>query len=259
MKKIQYILSLVVFIGLAFYACKKDNPTAPSNDTALFNLRMTDSPGNYQEVNVNIVAAEVHSDVTGWTSLNITPGVYNLINLTNGKDTLLASGLVGVGNVSQIRLTLGTNNTVKVNNVVYPLSTPSAQQSGLKLQIHTNLVKNVAYSLTLDFDAAQSVILTGANTYILKPVIRTIVAPFTSGIQGVVMPLAAQPAVYAIMAADTFSTFANVTTGAYTIQGLPAGSYKVIIMPKSPYMDSTFSSVSVNGTSMTNMGTITVH
>jgi hypothetical protein len=259
MKKYLYAIACLAFSGILFHSCKKDNPAPPSSSTATFNMRMTDSPGSYQEVNVNIIAAEVHSDVTGWTSLHFTPGVYNLCTLTNGHDTLLASGLVGTGNVSQIRLTLGANNTVKVNNVIYPLATPSAQQSGLKLQIHTNLVANVAYNLTLDFDAAQSVVQTGAGTYILKPVIRTIVAPFTSGIQGVVMPLSAQPAVYAVMAADTFSSFANSTTGAFMLQGLTAGSYKVIIMPKSPFTDTVFSSVVVNGSSMTNMGTITVH
>jgi hypothetical protein len=258
-RKYAIALAMVVICAAVFNACKKDAP-APPTSTAQFNMRMTDSPGSYQEVNVEILGADVHSDVTGWTSLRINAGIYNLLTLCNGRDTLLASGLVGVGNVSQIRLTLGTNNSVKINNVVYPLATPSAQQSGLKLQIHTNLVQNVPYNVTLDFDAANSVVATGSGSYILKPVIRTIVAPFSSGVKGVVMPLAANPAaVFAIMAADTFSTYTNAITGAYVLQGLTAGAYKVIIMPKAPYTDTTLTSVSVNGTAMSNMGTITVH
>jgi hypothetical protein len=43
-----------------------------------------------------------------------------------------------ISKVQQIRLILGTRNTV-VLDITYPLSTPSAEQSGLKLQVNQTL------------------------------------------------------------------------------------------------------------------------
>jgi hypothetical protein len=247
-------VSILIFAG-----CKKEDPQNVSEDKTTFNMRMTDSPGDYQEVNVNVIGAEVNSEQSGWISLDVKAGIYNLLKLTNGIDTLIANGQVTVGNVSQIRLILGENNTIKIDNQIYPLSTPSASQSGLKLQVHCALVKGVAYNLSLDFDAAKSIVLTGSNTYELKPVIRVITTAFNGGINGIIIPAISQPAIYAIMGTDTVGTFADQITGEFLIQGLAAGNYKVVIMPKTPYSDSAFVSVPVVSGGVTAMGAISIH
>jgi hypothetical protein len=258
MKNKKIIIALLVVAtsaGAFFIGCKKED--SASDDTTTYNIRMTDAPGDYQEVNVNIIGVEVHSDQKGWIALNVKTGVYNLLKFSNGIDTLIGSGQIPVGTVSQIRLILGSDkNTVKVNNQVYPLSTPSAEQSGLKLQVHSELVKNVTYNLSLDFDANKSIVVTGNNTYKLKPVIRVITTATSGGISGTASPLVAQPAIYAIMGTDTFGTNASSVTGEFLIQGLASGSYKVILMPKSPFRDTTFSNIMVNVGGITSMGTI---
>ena len=141
-----------------------------------YGLYLTDAPGNYQEVNVNIIGAKEGSDSLGWRQLNIIPGIYNLLALSNGIDTLLTNDTVPPGQISQIRLILAdTGNTVEVDSVFYPLKTPSAQQSGLKINVHATLLPNIHYIVLLDFDAGKSVIETGKNTFILKPVIKSTV------------------------------------------------------------------------------------
>ncbi len=260
-KIILNCLIILIVTAISFIACKKDTSTPTSGQgSATYNIYMTDSPGDYQEVNINVIGAEVHSNQLGWMALHVNPGVYNLLKLSNGIDTLIASGQIPVGTVSQIRLILGeNNNTVKINNQIYPLETPSSDQSGLKLQVHSELIKNITYNLILDFDAGKSVVLTGNNTYKLKPVIRVITSPTSGAIQGSVVPIISQPAVLAILGTDTFGTYANIVSGGFLIQGLAAGKYKVMIMPKVPFHDTTFSNVSVNLGAITAMGIITVH
>ncbi len=41
------------------------------------------------------------------------------------------------------------------------MKTPSAQQSGLKLNVHEEFLQGVAYEYIIDFDAARSIVKTG--------------------------------------------------------------------------------------------------
>ncbi len=224
---------------------KKESTTEPSYDKTYFAMRMTDAPGNYDAVYIDIVGAEVHSDFNGWSALNVRPGIYNLLDLTNGKDTLIADGQIAVGNVSQIRLILGDNNSVVVDGQSYPLSTPSAQQSGLKLQVKADLQVGIAYTMLIDFDADKSIVRQGNGNYSLKPVIRVVTTAINGAVRGIVLPLTAKPLIYAINGTDSFSTYASTITGGFYIGGLAAGTYKIVIMPKAPYMDSTIKNVGV--------------
>src|SRR5258705_2673224 len=146
---------------------------------ATVQVRLTDAPGDFEEVNIDIQDVQVNSDTSsgGWVSLDVkNKGVYNLLKLTNGLDTLLGDIQLPEGEISQIRLILGNNNTVKVSGQSLALKTPSAQQSGLKIQVHTTLKAGVNYNITLDFDAARSIVATGNGSFNLKPVIRSVVA-----------------------------------------------------------------------------------
>lgn len=264
--QVWLIASVVsIFIIALLVGCKKVDSTSDGSgqsvnnpDKTNFNMRMTDAPGDYDQVNVEIIGAEVHSDVNGWVSLNVKPGIYNLLDLTNGKDTLIANGQIAVGKVSQIRLTLGTNNTVVVDSQTYALSTPSAQQSGLKLDVNANLLSGIDYNMLIDFDADKSIVKTGNGKYILKPVIRVVSSAVNGAIKGIVLPLLAQPAIYVISGTDTVSTYADVLTGGFYVGGLAAGSYNVWVMPKAPYADTSFMSVGVSLGAQTDLGIITV-
>ena len=159
---------------------------------ATIQIKLTDAPAlNYDEVNIDIQAVSVGiaNGEGEWIDLNIhNPGVYNLLELRNGNTVLLAGGDIPAGDISQIRLLLGENNSVVVDGMEYDLDTPSAQQSGIKLNLHQTLLPGVAYSFVMDFDAARSVVARGNGTYGLKPVIRTYAEAFGGSIKGVALP-----------------------------------------------------------------------
>jgi hypothetical protein len=168
MKKTMALCSLAIICSVLFFvACKKSK-----NSTEL-KINLTDAPYDAQQVNVDIKEVNVNfnGDSTGWIKLETVAGVYDLLKLQNGVDTFLAEGTVPTGTLKELRLVLGTQNSIMVDSVVYPLSTPSSQQSGLKIKFNRNLAAGLD-SLLIDFDAALSISKDGNGNYILQPVLK---------------------------------------------------------------------------------------
>lgn len=236
--------------------------TGDSNKNAFLQVKLTDAPGDYQEVNVDIQDVQVNFDAnsnSGWKSLDVKKGVYNLLKFTNGLDTLLGSAELPAGKISQIRLVLGSNNTIKVDDKTYSLTTPSSQQSGLKILVNTEMTAGITYTITLDFDAARSIVKTGSEKYILKPVIHSVVTAQSGAITGVISPVAASPAVYAIMGNDTIeSSYADTVTGKFLLKGLAPGTYSVSFSPDTTYLSKSITGVNVSNGVVTDLGIVQI-
>lgn len=164
------ILAATLLVA-TFYACQKENSSGTTNLT----IRLTDNPFNATEVNVDIqkVRVKFNSDSTdeGWIDLPTFPGVYNLLDLQNGIDTVLAQGIIPTGTLREVRFVLGTDNSIMIDSTVYPLTIPSGSESGLKIKLNKQLNASID-SLIIDFDAALSIIQTGTGDYKLKPVLK---------------------------------------------------------------------------------------
>lgn len=254
MKKIG--ICVVLALSLLFSCNDADDKPA------YLEVHLTDAPGDYQQVNIDIQDVQVNSgsEDGGWTSIDVNKGVYDLLKLTNGLDTLLGSCELPPGKVSQVRLILGSNNSIKINDQLIALSTPSAQQSGLKLQVKAELQEGITYKLLLDFDAARSIVKAGSSgKYNLKPVIRTIVEAESGAIKGSISPVESSPAIYALIGADTVGTaFADQATGKFLIKGLNAGIYKVTFQPKAGFQNFSKEGVVVTTGNVTDVGTILI-
>ncbi len=139
----------------------------------VFNLRLTDDPVDADQVNVDIQQVYIFGqNEKDSIPLGANAGVYDLLQLQNGVDTLLASMSVNIDTVKQIRLVLGGDNTVMVDSVLHEMKTPSAQQSGLKIKVDLILSELDSIDVLLDFDAGESVKELGNGGYLLKPVLR---------------------------------------------------------------------------------------
>ena len=173
MKRNILIFSAIIFAAsIIFISCSKEDKTG---GTSTLNVRLTDAPTAFEEVNVDIreVKIKFAADTTldGWITLTTYPGIYNLLALQNGVDTLLGTGTFPTQVVKQIRFVLGPNNSIKDAGVVYPLTIPSGSESGLKLMINKALNATLE-TIVIDFDAALSVRREGAGDYKLRPVLR---------------------------------------------------------------------------------------
>lgn len=158
--------ALFMATALAFVACKKE----AQNSTLM--LRMTDAPLAVDEVNIDLTGVEVKfdRDTTKWLTMQANAGIYNLLSLQNGVDALIAQGNYPTGTVKEIRLLVGSRNTIKVDGQVRPLVIPSGAESGLKIKISKKLQATLE-SVLIDFDAALSVKQEN-DGYKLRPVIR---------------------------------------------------------------------------------------
>ena len=249
------LLLIAVVLSCTFFACKKDSS---NSNTAHVTVKMTDAPGPYTSVMLNVKSVVIVTDA-GEQTLNVNGGPIDILHFRMGKDTILASQDIPAGTIQQIRLVLNdSGNRVIVGGVSYDLTTPSGQTSGVKLNVHDNLTAGIAYTLRLDFDAAQSIVLTGNGKYILKPVIRAIAEAASGALTGMVTPTAASPKVYAIMGTDTIGTVADAT-GKFYFPGLSAGTYNVLFVPVSPYVNKTVTGVTVATGAVKDMGTVTIN
>jgi hypothetical protein len=177
--------------------------------------------------------------------LDVTAGVYNLLDFVNGLDTLLASAEVEPGTLSQVRLILGDNNTVMVDGMVYNLTTPSAQESGLKLNMNSELAPGVDYDLLLDFDASKSIVRKGNGEYQLKPVLRAIHEATTGSIHGSISTSLSVPAVVSVTNGTVIFTSSTDVNGNFLIRGIAPGTYTVTITPVLPLQPVTMDNIVV--------------
>lgn len=219
---------LACILALLTTSCtKKDAPYVPANKPAAVTVRLTDGPAAYEAVNVEVRQVEILHETQGTIVLTpLHPGIYNLLDFRNGTDLLLCQSNIPPGKISQIRLILGTNNSVKIKGVSYPLETPSAEQSGLKLNLHHDLEANMAYTFWIDMDAAKSIVSTGSGKYQLKPTGRAYTQHTDGRIKGSVIPLQPGTMVYAINGTDTCSAIPS-SAGFFMFCGLPEGKYKI--------------------------------
>lgn len=231
------------------------NKESDNQSLAELEIRFTDAPANYDEVNVEIIGVEIKGSAAGTILMDVVPGIYNLLDLTGGIDTLIATAGIPAGKLQQIRLILGQNNTIVVDGISHPLQTPSAMQSGLKLQVHEELVGGVSYSILLDFDAAQSVVDQGNGQYSLKPVIRVVDEAISGSIAGNVIPAMASIPVTATNGLNAYSSYTD-SSGFFLISGVPPGNYDLVINPPAPWIADTLSGVGVVVNQITNVGAI---
>ena len=164
MNKNIFMVAICLFAILGLHSCSDDNP----ENTSRVQLKLIDAPGDYQEVNVEIIDVLYNSTENdeGWKSItedDFSPIIVDLTELIAGNELLLSDVIIPSGMLQQIRLVLGDNNTLVVEGEANPinLDTPSGQQSGLKLKTNTELEPGYSYTFILDWDVQKSVVKAG--------------------------------------------------------------------------------------------------
>src|ERR1700693_5555943 len=149
MKKCRLFFILFSVGTILFFGSCSKNDKSSSTTSGRLQVVLTDGPDpSVKEVWVDIQQIEIlMSDTTHPLILNGShPGVYNLLDFSDGKDTLLADATIPPGTISQIRLILGDNNfIITKDGVKIPMKTPSAQESGLKVQVHQEVSGGILY------------------------------------------------------------------------------------------------------------------
>lgn len=219
---------LVSFVSMwMFTSCNNED----HNPQVSFYL--TDAPAlqGYKAVYIDIQEISYNVAGAGWRQLPLAPGIYNLMELTNGNDTLLSRVVLNDGEyIEQVRLKLGSDNAVMLaDSTIVALDTPSALTSGLKINIHDSAVVYSSYSVVIDFNAEKSVVRKGnSGGYSLKPVIRGFIRENTSLLSGNILPAKVPFKVSSILGTDTMTCVSDTSrNNLFVLQGLYSGNWKV--------------------------------
>ncbi|PAU94925.1 hypothetical protein CK503_05500 [Aliifodinibius salipaludis] len=262
------VVGLIAFIAIS---CNDINSNDTNTEKAQMNVSLIDAPGDYQEVNIDVQGLRIQytpssNDTASadgqWIDLPVEPMKINLLELTNGVDTLLAEAELNPGHYEELRLILGEDNTVMVDSTIQNLKVPSGQQSGYKIKFKTDLEAGDELDVVVDFDAGRSVHKAGnSGKYILKPVLKAFVESGdevdVGSVAGVVDPSEAAPNVYVLMGEDTTATTQTDEDGSFLLQGLENGQYDISIEPTTEqYADTTVNDVMVEEDEQTDLGTI---
>lgn len=271
---------MVVAAGaIVFFACSKDksdNTTVPAGKQSL-DLYLTDGPTDYfDKVLIDIKSVKVLVDTCDktrsrrdwdstkkcyiWDSLAIAPGVYDLLSLRNGVDTLLGNGLVADGTIRKIVITLGTNNSIVKDSVNYPLNLFN-NQTTITIKLYGHEWDNYSsghYRLWLDFDCGRSIVRLRNNEFYLSPFIRAFIIKESGAVKGIIKPVDAKPIISILSGTDTAYAF-PWRDGRFKVRGLESGTYSVYVNAGNGYKDTTISNVSVTVGKETDLGTITLH
>src|ERR1700722_8459493 len=188
---------------LLFFACNKssssnNNPNIPKGQSQV-SLYMMDGPISFDSVLIDIrqVTVEIDTATTQsaadlpnqwdagycgfnrtasnksviWDTLSVTPGVYDLLQLRNGTDTLLSSGVYVSGKILKIRITLGSSDSVYTDSTTsYPLAV-FGPNPYFDINVHRENVSSVTnneFEMWLDFNLARSIFFCN-SAFLLEP------------------------------------------------------------------------------------------
>lgn len=249
--------NLLALSVLTLNACTKDDAADAKTNLRVY---LTDAPADYEAFYLDVKEVQVNMNGKNWITLGaVRQGTYDLVRYSNGLDTMLANSVIGIGNITQMQIVLGNNNSVVIGGTRYPVTVPEGMQNVIRANTNMWTESGLTYKIWMDVDLARSLVAGGDGQYILKPSMRVYTKAGTSRLKGLLKPSAASGVVYAIHGNDTFAAIPNRTNSYFSIQGLPPGNYDLWFKSgNSGYKDKTMTTVYAPADTVTDLGTVTL-
>ncbi len=288
-----------VFLAFLLYSCQKDNSVSVPQGQSHVSIYMTDGPGFFDKVLIDVQSIAVKVDTCMsqssadeddqgehhhewgddhddsdkdngrggkdscivWDSLKVKPGVYDLLNFANGADTLLASGNIPKGKILAFRITLGDHNSVVKDSTSYPLNLRPEWKTVYIRVFNDQIEENTPdhFKLWIDFDAGRSIVRVSDGQFYLRPFIRAFAVSNTGRIEGKVIPVSGAFPVITVFNAKDTMHALPNSDGEFKVPGVWAGTYSVFVQASAPYKDTTITNVTVKAGMDTDIGTIQLH
>lgn len=167
--KLSSIL-LTCLLAVAVVSCSKRNA-----DSEVM-VKMVDAPAVFTQVNVEITKVEVYhepksrKEQKGWKTLDTEAGTYNLLEYQNGNQASITSSTsLKTGKITGMRVTLGSNNTVETNGLLFDMMLAANASAQVEVPMEVELEAEAETEIIIDFDAAQSVLGDVQSGFTLDP------------------------------------------------------------------------------------------
>jgi hypothetical protein len=203
-----------------------------------------------------------HFDKNGvWDTLNIKPGLYNILSLRNGNDVVFGTGTIFAGTITKMRITVGPNSYVVASGVKHSLNLFHSNDNYTYIHVHggneDRTYKPGQTTMWLDFNICKS-IKSFNHHYYLTPFFRVFAMSTTGTLEGDVFPRSAQPYVTIWNNSDTASAMPE-GNGHFKVRGLTAGTYSVAYQGFFGFKDTTLLHIQVKAGQETKLPGITLH
>jgi len=226
------IVSLIVAIAamVSFTSCDKQDNNDGTHGA--LTVKMTDAPGDYAALNVEITKVDVYSESSGWVTISNESRIINVLELTNGAETTLAhSSSLEAGVYTKAKVFFGSANSIQIQSGGQHHSLDMGANGSVTIDIHAEVKAEAqaAAEVLLDFNVAESVAEVN-GVFTLQPTVTEISDPET-GVSGQVHGVT----IAAVMLSNGSVSYSGYTdaNGHFLIRGIAAGSYSMTIQGQS--------------------------
>ena len=200
---------------------------------------MTDNPGDYAALDVELTSVQAYNSRIGWVVLDSSVQSMNVLDYMNGAETELAYVTeADSGNYTQLKFVFDPEATLKLhdNYELGELALVGSQEVTLNMQgsnevfveIDETVNENKGASVLVDFNVAQSVVYNNDGTFKYKPVINQVKNQY-SGVRGQITTMT-DASVMLTNGSDTLSTFLS-QNGEFMFKGTEEGIYSLVVDP----------------------------
>lgn len=230
-----------LMVGAIFGACRKDQmdrvANTASNEPNSLTVYLTDNPGDYLGLKMEIVRVDAYLEGSGWVTLSDEVQVVDVVRLTNGNAATLAfKSNLQAGNYTMLKLVFGTENKIT-------LMVDATDNSGLRIAQETTIAyegqkeiiveidaqvnASAGADVLVDFDVARSVVAS-LKGYVVRPVITWIKdekTAVTGDVNGAI-----SAAIILTNGQDSVSAYTDIE-GKFYLRGMQSGVYDLVIYP----------------------------
>lgn len=187
MKQFQPIKALLLIVMILFCttSCSKEDISSSGEMSSIsVNLKSTVGELNNVFIDIEAVQLRVKPDENAtntWMSLQtINQGSHNTNDITEGSELVLVNDFqINSIHIYEIRLVLGENNFINLNNVLYNLEITDLGNSKPSNLLETELIANRFYDFIIEIDIDRSVSINeNENMMILNPKLYTEIRQF---------------------------------------------------------------------------------
>ena len=167
----KLLLAILLFAAVSLSGCVQ-------SETGTLVMKITDAPANLNiekalvtisDVEVHLAGNENATNETGWNTVVREEKTFDLVKIKDVKE-LLGQTELKAGKYTQVRLNVN-KALVTINGTEHDLTIPSRT---VKLIKPFDIVAGKTTTLTLDFDAQESIKSKGKDKYVMNPTIKVI-------------------------------------------------------------------------------------
>jgi len=159
----------IVVASFVFSSCSTEDMDGSADYTSI-SVKLSSTSELYHSVyldvqDVQILVGGTTEETSRWESLGaINQGVYDFTDMNNNDELILVENLViPIDHVHSVKLVLGDDNAMTMNNILYAIDTPTEAHKQSVNTVDRLLKPNMSYEFTLQFELDNSIQIEGMD------------------------------------------------------------------------------------------------